>query len=115
MTVASAAGIVAGMVTQSVQYGGLSLLSGGRGRNNNNGGALPLYLVALVVILVVYAVSFVLTRMLSRYRDLCADRSGSYLTMKPAALASALHKITGQRKSVVLGQSVSICVDIGCT
>ncbi|HEY9565015.1 MAG TPA: M48 family metalloprotease, partial [Nocardioides sp.] len=40
MTVASSAGIVAGMVTQSVQYGGLSLLSGGRGRNNNNGGAL---------------------------------------------------------------------------
>lgn len=100
MTVASSAGIVAGMVTQSVQYGGLSLLSGGRGRNNNNGGALPLYLVAIVVSLVVYAVSFVLTRMLSRYRELCADRAGAYLTMKPAALASALQKITGEMSMI---------------
>ncbi|KQY63892.1 heat-shock protein HtpX [Nocardioides sp. Root151] len=98
MTVASSAGIVAGMLTQSAQYGGLSLL-GGRGRNNNNG-ALPAYLIALVVSLVVYAVSFVLTRMLSRYRELCADRAGAYLTMKPAALASALQKITGEMSAI---------------
>lgn len=101
MTVASSAGIVAGMVTQSVQYGGLSLLGGGRGRsNNNNGGALPFYLVAIVVSLVVYAVSFILTRMLSRYRELCADRAGAYLTMKPGALASALQKITGEMAAI---------------
>ena len=60
-----------------------------RGRNNNSGGALPAYLIAIAVSLVVYAVSFVLTRMLSRYRELCADRAGAYLTMKPAALALA--------------------------
>lgn len=101
MTVASSAGIVAGMVTQSVQYGGLSLLGGGRGRgNNNNGGALPFYLVAIVVSLIVYAVSFILTRMLSRYRELCADRAGAYLTMKPGALASALQKITGEMAAI---------------
>lgn len=98
MTVASSAGIVAGMVTQSVQYGGLSFL-GGRGRNNNNS-ALPFYLIAIVVSLIVYAVSFVLTRMLSRYRELCADRAGAYLTMKPAALASALQKITGEMAAI---------------
>ncbi|MDT0201160.1 zinc metalloprotease HtpX [Nocardioides sp. AE5] len=100
MTVASSAGIVAGMITQSIQYGGLSLL-GGRGRsNNNNNGALPFYLVAILVSLIVYAVSFVLTRMLSRYRELCADRAGAYLTMKPAALASALQKITGEMAAI---------------
>lgn len=94
MTVASSAGIVAGMITQSAQYGGFAMLGGGRGRNNNS--ALPAYLVALLVSLVVYAISFLLTRLLSRYRELCADRAGAYLTMKPQALASALQKITGE-------------------
>ena len=64
-----------------------------RGRDNNGG--LPVWLVVLLVSLVVYAVSFVLLRLLSRYRELSADRAGAYLTMKPDALASALQKITG--------------------
>ena len=93
MTVASSAGIVAGMLTRGAQYGGLGLF-GGRRDNNNNG--LPIWLVVLVVSLVVYAVSFLLLKLLSRYRELAADRSGAYLTMKPGALASALQKITGE-------------------
>ncbi len=90
MTVASSAGIVAGMLTRSAQYGGFGL---GRGRNQ---GAIPAYLLALAVSLVVYAVSFLLTRMLSRYRELCADRSAAFLTLKPAALGTALQKISGE-------------------
>jgi heat shock protein HtpX len=93
MTVASSAGIAAGMLTQGAQYG--AFLGGGRRDNNNNGG-LPVWLVVLVVSLVVYAVSFVLLRLLSRYRELSADRAGAYLTMKPQALATALQKITGE-------------------
>ncbi|UGB43415.1 zinc metalloprotease HtpX [Nocardioides sp. cx-173] len=96
MTVASSAGIAAGMLTQGAQYGGLGLL-GGR-RDNNNG--LPVWLIVLLVSLVVYAVSFVLLRLLSRYRELSADRAGAYLTMKPAALASALQKITGEMNQI---------------
>jgi heat shock protein HtpX len=65
------------------------------GGRNRQGGGLPFWLVALVVSLVVYAVSFFLTRLLSRYRELSADRAGAYLTMRPAALASALQKISG--------------------
>ncbi len=94
MTVASSAGIVAGMLTRGAQFG----VFGGR-RGNNNGGA-PAILIALAVSLVVYAISFVLMRLLSRYRELCADRSAAYLTMKPAALASALQKITGEISTI---------------
>jgi heat shock protein HtpX len=95
MTIASSAGIAAGLLMRFTQFGGL----GGRSRNNNS--ALPAVLVALLVSLVVYAVSFLLLRLLSRYRELCADRSGAYLTMKPAALASALQKISGESAAAI--------------
>ena len=91
MTVASSAGIVAGMLTRGAQYG--AIFGGGR-RDNNSG--LPVWLVVLVVSLITYAVSFLLLKLLSRYRELSADRAGAYLTMKPQALASALQKITGE-------------------
>lgn len=87
MTVASSAGIVAGMLMHGARFGALA------GRRDRNSAVF--LLATLVVSLVVYAISFFLTRLLSRYRELCADRSGVYLTMKPAALASALQKISG--------------------
>ncbi len=96
MTVASSAGIAAGMLTQGARFGGMGLM-GGR-RDNNNG--LPVWLVVLVVSLLVYAVSFVLLRLLSRYREMSADRAGAYLTMNPGALASALQKITGEMNTI---------------
>ena len=92
MTVASSAGIAAGLLMRFAQFGGM-----GRSRNNN---ALPAVLVALLVSLVVYAVSFVLLRLLSRYRELSADRAGAYLTLKPAALATALQKISGEAAAI---------------
>ncbi len=97
MTVASSAGILAGLLTRGAQFGGLT-----RGRGNSNGG-LPAMVVAIVLSLVVYAISFILLRLLSRYRELCADRSGAYLTMKPQALASALTKISGQADAIPQG------------
>jgi heat shock protein HtpX len=97
MTVAASAGILAGMLTRGAQYGAIF---GDRRSNNSNTGGLPVWLVVLVVALVVYAISFLLLKLLSRYRELAADRAAAYLTMKPGALASALQKITGQMSRI---------------
>jgi heat shock protein HtpX len=92
MTLASSAGIIAAMMTRGAQYGAIF----GRRSNDNNGAGAIGFLAALLISLVVYAVSFFLTRLLSRYRELSADRAGAYLTQKPSALASALTKLTGE-------------------
>lgn len=86
MTVASSLGLLAGYLTRFGMYFG-----GGRGKNGNG----PGFLVVLLVSMVVYAISFVLIRALSRYRELSADRCGAYLTGKPSKLSSALVKISG--------------------
>jgi heat shock protein HtpX len=99
MTVASVLGIVAALLVRFAFYGELFGGGGGgrgRGGNNNNGNALPILLIVMLVGVVVYAVSFLLIRLLSRYRELSADRSGALLTGRPSALASALVKVTGE-------------------
>jgi heat shock protein HtpX len=90
MTVASVVGVLAGFLTRIVLFGGL----GRRGGRDSNGA--PAVLVVLLVSVVVYALSFVLIRALSRYRELSADRAGAFLTGQPSALASALTKISGE-------------------
>jgi len=103
MTIASFLGMVAGMVTRMMLWTGMmGGFGGGMGGGNNNGNnnqgadqAVLIEMAVLVVSVVVYAISFLLTMALSRYRELAADRSGAILTGQPSVLASALVKVTG--------------------
>lgn len=97
MTIASFLGIVAGLLVRFAFYSELFGGGGrGRGRSVNNQNTFPVVLAVMLVGIVVYAISFLLIRLLSRYRELSADRSGALLTGQPSALASALVKVSGE-------------------
>lgn len=93
MTVASFLGVLAGMITR------IGLLGGMNRRGNDRNGA-AVFLIVLLVSVVAYVLSFLLTRALSRYRELSADRAGAILIGAPSALASALQKISGEMASI---------------
>ncbi|HEV7529619.1 MAG TPA: zinc metalloprotease HtpX [Solirubrobacteraceae bacterium] len=92
MTLASFFATLASMIAQ------FALFFGG-GYGSDEEGERDIMLVILVSV-VVYAVSFVLLRTLSRYREFAADRGSAVLTGRPSALASALLKISGTMERV---------------
>jgi heat shock protein HtpX len=94
MTIASFLGLLAGFVVRSAIYAGAWGGYGRRDSNDSNTGAVILLVVLASAI--VYALSFLLTRALSRYRELSADRSAAILTGRPSTLASALVKVSSQ-------------------
>jgi heat shock protein HtpX len=91
MTYASLLAIVAGLLVRFAFY---SELFGGGRRSSNDGNAALLIPLILVASALVYAISFLLIRLLSRYRELAADRGGALLTQNPSALMSALTKVS---------------------
>jgi len=95
MTYASVLAIIAGLLMRFAFYS--ELFGGGRGgrRGGNNQNFFLILVAIMVVSAVIYAVSFLLIRLLSRYRELAADRSGALLTGQPSALKSALVKVSG--------------------
>jgi heat shock protein HtpX len=94
MTIASGLGMIAGLLTRVMFYS--EIFGGGRGGNNQQSQAALIEMAVLLISVVVYFISFLLTMALSRYRELAADRSGALLIGRPSLLASALIKITGE-------------------
>jgi heat shock protein HtpX len=87
MTLASFFAALASLIAQFALFFG----GGFGGDEEDEGGVLLVLLVSVLV----YAVSFLLLRALSRYREFAADRGSAVLTGRPSALASALLKISG--------------------
>ena len=92
MAMASFFATIASFIVQSGMWGGF--YGGGYGRrdsrDNGNG-----FIVIFLVSAAVWAISFVLIRTLSRYREYAADRGSAIITQQPSNLASALMKISG--------------------
>ncbi|MER5716137.1 zinc metalloprotease HtpX [Streptomyces sp. NPDC002132] len=89
ITVASFLGVIAGLIVRFAFY---SQVFGGGRRDQNTA---MVFAAVMGVSAAVYAVSFLLIRALSRYRELAADRAAALLTGRPSALASALTKVSG--------------------
>ncbi|MFJ2648375.1 zinc metalloprotease HtpX [Streptomyces sp. NPDC087420] len=89
MTIASFLGVLAGVITRIALWSGVS-----RSSRDAGPAGLAIMLIPLASA-VVYVLGFLLTRMLSRYRELSADRTAALLTGRPSALASALTKVSG--------------------
>jgi heat shock protein HtpX len=98
MTYASLLAIIAGLLIRFAFYG--ELFGGGRGRGGNNQNTALIFVAIMVVSVVVYAISFLLIRLLSRYRELAADRSAALLTGQPSVLKSALVKVSGSMAQI---------------
>ncbi|EDY59128.1 MULTISPECIES: zinc metalloprotease HtpX [Streptomyces] len=89
ITIASFLGVIAGLIVRFAFY---SQLFGGRKDQNTA----VIFAAVMGVSAAVYALSFLLIRALSRYRELAADRAAAHLTGRPSALASALTKVSGE-------------------
>jgi len=97
MTVASFFAMLAAMLTRWGMFFGMwgGGFGGGYGgnRSNNNQGGVPVWLIVTLVAIVTYAISFILIRTISRYREYAADRGSALITGAPENLMSALQKI----------------------
>ena len=97
MTVASFFAMLAAMLTRFGLYAGMfggfggGFGGGNRGGNNNQ---TPVWLIVFLVSVVVYAISWILIRTISRYREYAADRGSAIITGAPENLMSALQKIS---------------------
>jgi heat shock protein HtpX len=98
LTLASIFATVAGYLMQFGFYGGLYGGGGmGYGRDRNNGGTM---IIVIVVAVIVWIISFLIIRAISRYREFSADRGAAQMTGKPVKLANALMKISGNMRRV---------------
>jgi heat shock protein HtpX len=93
MTLASFFAMLAAVLTRFGLYAGM--FGGGYSdrRDSNGQNGVPVWLIIFAVSVITYAISFVLIRTISRYREYAADRGSALITGAPENLMSALQKI----------------------
>lgn len=91
ITIASFLSTVAFFLVRYLMFFGMM----GRDRRESGG-----ILIAWLVSVLVWLISFLLIRALSRYREFSADRGAAIITGQPSTLASALMKISGAMSRV---------------
>ena len=96
ITLASLFSTIAWFVMQSSMFGAMwgGYGYGSGGRQQQSGG---IFLV-LIVAAIVWFLSFIIIRAISRYREFAADSGGAYMTGQPLSLSRALMKISGEVK-----------------
>ncbi len=90
MTIATFLSSIAQIIVQWLPFIGF-------GGDDREGGRREEDRAIFLVSLVVWIVSFILIRTLSRYREFAADRGAAIITGQPSQLVSALQKISGFR------------------
>lgn len=92
ITIASFLSTVAALLVRNMLFFGM----GGDRDRKGAGAAVIIWVVSIVV----WIISFLLIRALSRYREFSADRGAAVITGRPSNLASALMKISGMMERV---------------
>ncbi len=98
ITLASLFSTIAWYLMQSSMF---STMWGGYGGRQQQGGNT---FIVIIVAGIVWFLSFLTIRAISRYREFVADRGGAYLTGKPMNLSRALMKISGEVKTAPVPQ-----------
>src|SRR5437868_3724356 len=95
MTLASFFAMLAALLTRFGLYAGIfGGFGGGGNRDNNGNNQVPIWLIIFLVSVITYAISYILIRTISRYREYAADRGSALITGAPENLMSALQKIS---------------------
>ena len=92
ITIASFLSTVAALLVRNMLFFGM----GGRDDRKGAGAAVIVFIVSIIV----WILSFLLIRALSRYREFAADRGSAIITGQPSHLASALMTISGVMERV---------------
>lgn len=87
ITIASFLSTIAALLVRNMLFFG----TGGRDDRRGAGAAVIIFIVSIIV----WILSFLLIRALSRYRELAADRGAAIITGQPSHLVSALMTISG--------------------
>ena len=96
ITLASLFSTVAWYLMQFGFYGaGIGYGYGARDDRSNSAGAM---IAVIVVAMLTWLISFLIIRAISRYREFSADRGAAQMTGKPAKLANALMKVSGNMR-----------------